>query len=82
MKSGSFRMTPGAAQADDSLRHGELGYDAAAAVARRRVRHRDPRAGRGQCAEHAVEGLAERRCVDVADRGDLEAVAGQHLAGK
>ena len=33
----------------------------------------------GQRAEHAIEHLAERRRVDIADRGDLQRVAGEHL---
>ena len=75
-----FAHDAGAAQAHHSLRHVQLGDDTPAAVAHRRIGYRRPRRTRGQCAEHAVEHLAQRRRVDIADRRDFEPIAGHHLA--
>ena len=76
MKSGSLRAMPappsritacGTASCDTIRRPTSRGG---------RVGHAAKLAGRGQGAEHAVEHLAERRRVDVADRRDLQVARG------
>ena len=69
----------GAAHAHHRLRHVELHHNPAAAVAHRYVGHGDAGAGRRQRAEHAINYLAQRYRVDIADRGDLQGLAGEHL---
>ena len=69
-----------AAEPDHRLRHVELRHDPPSDLARRRIGHAAKLARSGQGAEHAVEHLAERGGVDVADRRDLQVRAGEHAA--